>query len=96
MAQRITKSTTRTQPPLDLVGCCFIIWGDGGEWQFQGWIRSRPEPGLYLCQYFDGFGDEGDITIFPIEKMAVRPHALAAQCFAYGELKGSPSPACAG
>ena len=67
--------TTRDEPPLDLVGCCFIIWGDGGRVQYQGWVRSRPEPGLYLCQFFEAFmGEPMGITIMPIEAMLSKPY----------------------
>jgi hypothetical protein len=67
---------TRSHPPLDLCGCCFIVWGEGKEVQYEGWIRSRPEPGLYLVQYFEAFmGSPSTMAIMPVEKMIERPWA---------------------
>jgi|SRR5271165_3191312 len=67
-------ATTRDELPLDLVGCCFAIWGEGGQIDYQSYIRSRPEPGLYLVQFFDWFiGEPSTMTIMPIEKMLRAP-----------------------
>jgi hypothetical protein len=67
------RTTTATKGK-DLVGCSFVIRGEGRLINYQGEIRGNPAPGLYLVQFFEAMmGQPNTLTIMPIEAMIDKP-----------------------
>lgn len=65
-----------------LVGKCFVIFGEDGQWNYQGEVIGRPEPGIYLVQFFDVImGRESTMSLFPITEMIARGRKNGAFIF---------------
>jgi hypothetical protein len=61
----------RMERPDDLLaGRCFFIVDEHGDWQYQGVIWGRVEPGFYLIQYFECFmGQPNDMKVVPLSEI---------------------------
>ena len=60
----------KMETPVGMIGRCFIIWGDNGTWQYQGYIRGEPAPGIFLVQFFSALdGTQTTMGLIRIEDM---------------------------
>jgi hypothetical protein len=75
-----TKQAQKPElPPLDLVGRCFHIFGEGAEVQYEGVVRGALGDGHFLIQYFECF--DGTLNTMAVVHMRdmVQPREHRAQ-----------------
>jgi hypothetical protein len=64
------EKTTRDQPRLDLVGCCFHTFKEDNAVQHQGVVRGDLGGQYYLVQYFEWLtGGPEELEIIHISRM---------------------------
>jgi hypothetical protein len=61
---------------VQLVGMCFIMWGEEKRWQYQGAIVGKATEELLICQYFSAIdGSPSTLTLIPVSDFKVGAYA---------------------